>query len=240
MEPDQEYVWFDHLPTRYPWSSLWYGFYRCECAALRSNEPACPVCGRTSPCEPIDPSRLGEPPTYVTPGAEGRYEDYVYLELIEREWKRPTLDVETLPRPRVAGRHMADKVGIVLLFWTYFESRIDRLIDLGLSYRPAEEAENLRIRYRSVGARMDRLYKILFATTYNADLADAGYAPIASLLQEIQTRRNAFAHGDPVAIDDSLVERLVTALRIEHLSWIAAYNRRLSVLRARTDVERGD
>lgn len=239
MEPNTTSAWYEELPTHYSWSSLWYGFYRCGCGGLRSDQPACPVCGRTTPCDPSygtgGPQDL---PTYVVPGAEGRYEDYVYLDLMEREWRRPGLDASASPRPSVSGKAMADKVGIVLLFWTYFESRITRLVDMGLSHQPAEKAESLRERYRSVGARMDRLYRILFGTTYEADLVDEGFASISSLLNEVQARRNAFSHGDPVAIDDALVERLVALLRLEHMSWIAVYNRRVSALRAVATTQR--
>lgn len=232
-------AWYEALPGNYRWSSLWYGHYRCECGGLRSDEPTCPVCGRTTPCEPShDARRPQDPPKYVVPGAENRYEDYVYLELIEREWRRPPLDAMASPRPSIGGKVMADKVGIVLLFWTYFESRITRLVDMGLSFREAEDAENLRGRFRSVGAKMDRLYRILFNTTYEADLIDAGFASTASLLNEVQARRNAFAHGDPVAIDGALVERLVASLRQEHSAWIATYNRRLSACRAQSATNR--
>jgi hypothetical protein len=48
----------------------------------------------------------------------------------------------------------------------------------------------------------------------------------------------AHSHGDPVAIDDALVERLVALLRIEHISWIAVYNRRVSALRALATTQR--
>jgi hypothetical protein len=64
-------------------------------------------------------------------GAEGRYEDWVYLGMMEREWKRPVADDdrfsgfsrESAPSPRAS---------IVLLFWSYFETRIERLLRAGL------------------------------------------------------------------------------------------------------------
>jgi hypothetical protein len=233
METNATVVWYDELPARYPWSSLWHRFYRCSCGGLCSDQSACPVCGLANSTEPsFSASGSNARPMYVVAGAEGRYEDYVYLDLMEREWRRPALEASTSPRPSVGGRVMADKVGLVLLFWTYFESRITRLVEMGLFYQPADKAESLRERYRSVGARMDRLYRILFSTTYEADLVDTGFASISSLLNEVQSKRNAFSHGDPVAIDDALVERLVALLRDEHISWIAVYNRRVSALRA--------
>jgi hypothetical protein len=70
-------------------------------------------------------------------GAEGRYEDWVYLGMMEREWKRPVADDD---RFSVFSRESAPspRASIVLLFWSYFETRIERLLRAGL-YR-----ENIR------------------------------------------------------------------------------------------------
>ena len=46
--------------------------------------------------------------------------------------------------------------------------------------------DHLLDRYSSVGARMDRLYKIVFSTTYRADLNDLGYGKVAALLGMVQ------------------------------------------------------
>ena len=68
-------------------------------------------------------------------GAEGRYEDWVYLKMMEREWKRPVLDSD-----RFSGISSNDgpspRASIVLLFWSYFETRINRLLRAGLQEVP--------------------------------------------------------------------------------------------------------
>jgi hypothetical protein len=77
-----------------------------------------------------------------------------------------------------------------------------------------------------VGARLDRLYKIVFAATYWEDLSDLGFERVATLLQVVQKRRNEFAHGQPAAIDEELIKNLVEALKDEHEAWIAVFNKR--------------
>ena len=74
---------------------------------------------------------------------------------------------------------------------------------------------------------MDGLYKVVFSTTYWADLNELGYARVATLLRRLQRCRNSFTHGQPEAIDDALVEELVVGLKDEHEGWIAVFNRRL-------------
>ena len=78
----------------------------------------------------------------------------------------------------------------------------------------------------SIGSRLDRLYRRLFETTYRADLAELGYDDVGLHLEQVQERRNAFAHGDPRAIDDALVAAVVDNLKREHEAWIAVFNRR--------------
>jgi len=158
-------------------------------------------------------------------GAEGRYEDWVYLKMLEREWKRPLTDADQFSAIPSSKRPAARGV-IVLLFWSYFETRVERLLRDSVRNIPGSIAEDLLRRYSSIGARLDRLYRILFATTYWLDLADLGFAPVSELLQQVQQSRNAFAHGQPEAINEALVLNLVGALRDEHESWIAVFNKR--------------
>jgi hypothetical protein len=158
-------------------------------------------------------------------GAEARYEDWVYLRMLEREWKRPLVDADRFPDVPEPSRPAA-RAAFVLIFWSYFETRIDRLYREGMcDIRDAIRNDLLR-RYPSVGARLDRLYKIVFAATYWSDLSELGFERVAKLLQLVQMRRNEFAHGQPAAIDDGLINDLVEALKDEHESWIAVFNRR--------------
>jgi hypothetical protein len=128
-------------------------------------------------------------------------------------------------------KQVSERAPIVLLFWTYFESRIERLIRLGLAQMSDALREDVLARYSSVGARMDRLYKLAFSTTYFEDLRAVDAQATVALLAEIQKRRNEFAHGHPGAISDDLASRVVAALKDEHFAWIAVFNKRMAALR---------
>lgn len=217
--------WFDSLPANHGWSSLWYHLTLCSCGGIR-RDGECSACGI-----PLLPQSVSEQgiATYVEPGAEGRYEDYLYLDLIQREWSRP-------PSAVLAGqlRHHAisDRASVVLLFWTYFESRIERLLRLGLKPVPAPLVEDMLSRYSSVGSRMDRLYRLVYETTYSHDLRAVGCETIVDFLGRVQACRNDFSHGNPAAISDALAEEVVSTLQAEHLAWIAVYNHRVGLARA--------
>jgi hypothetical protein len=158
-------------------------------------------------------------------GAEGRYEDWVYLQMLEREWKRPVAESDRLSQSDPT-RQPSARAAIVVLFWSYFETRIERLLRAGMRDVPPRLAEDTLQRYSSIGSRLDRLYRVLFETSYWADLIELGFDDISRHLIKVQERRNAFAHGDPRAIDDALVVAVVDNLKREHEAWIAAYNRR--------------
>lgn len=157
--------------------------------------------------------------TYM--GGEGRYEDYVYLDLIEREWRRA-------PSPSPLPQRVCDKISIVVLFWSYFETRIDRLLRTALQTVPPPIAQDLLNRYSGIGSRLDRLYKLIFNAKYDEDLRAFGYGSVADHLKEVQQKRNAFAHGDPYAIDDGIVSRVVEQLKDEHEGWIGVFNERIA------------
>src|SRR5579872_3988321 len=145
--------------------------------------------------------------------------------MLEREWKRPVTDADRLPEPD-PNRQPSARATIVVLFWSYFETRIERLLRAGMRDVPPRLAEDTLQRYTSIGSRLDRLYRVLFETTYGADLTELGFDDIRRHLTQVQERRNAFAHGDPRAIDDTLVVAVVDNLKREHEAWIAVFNRR--------------
>jgi len=160
-------------------------------------------------------------------GGEERYEDWVYLMMLEHEWKRPLTPSDGFAE--IAERHRpAARALIVLIFWTYFETRIDRLFRQALRRIPRGIADDLLRRYSGLGARLDRLYRISFHATYWSDLSTLGYDRLSTLLQQVQTRRNAFVHGHPEAIDDALVSSLIASLKDEHEAWIAVFNKRVA------------
>ena len=150
-----------------------------------------------------------------------------YLQLLEREWER-------MVRDSARDNHMpfTDQVSIgaplVLLFWTYFETRIDRLLRDSLQHIPSSFLKDALRRYSFIGARLMDFYKIAFDSTYYADLDSLGYPDVSEHLKEIRERRNKFVHGTPESIDDALATSVVAMLKREHEAWIEVYNRRAS------------
>ena len=219
-------MWYDDLPPGAPWSGLWSEYTICgNCSGIRRLEGVCGGCGRPSAPLIGSPAEVGGRivETRIYMGAEGRSEDYVYLRMIEREWKRPVAEAE-----RETGAQFSPRAGIVVLFWTYFETRIERLLRGMWRDAPNALLEDALARYQSVGSRMDRFYRLSCQSTYFADLNQLGFASIAELLAKVQAKRNQFAHGDPEAIDDALVTAVVQNLKLEHESWVAAFNLRAS------------
>ncbi len=226
-------MWFDAIPQSAGWSSIWHGLILCPCGGIRT-WAECPVCHEPLVTDPVIVETGPGKHVTVIPaqmGAEARYEDYLYLDLIQREWLRPA-SVASPTSTWLADRaNLSERAGVVLLFWTYFESRIARLLRLGLRSVPDALGEDILSRYSSVGSRMDRLYKLVFGTTYFDDLQAVGSPLLVDLLREVQSRRNDFSHGQPAAITDDLARRTVATLQDEHLAWIAVFNRRVAGLR---------
>jgi hypothetical protein len=221
-------MWHEELPPEKSWASLWSSYILCgECSGIRPVEGACPACGVVLQRQGMQKMLVGGREVLVNAdiyqGPEGRFEDYVYLRMLEREWKRLVGEEETsiFPDP---DRRPSARAGLVVQFWTYFETRVERLLRAGKRDVPPRIVEDLLQRYASIGARMDRLYRVLFETTYAADLTDLGYGDIARHLAHVQERRNAFAHGEPGAINDALVKAVVDNLKREHDGWIAVFN----------------
>ena len=226
---DGERLWCESLPDGRSWASLWSGYIRCMCGGIRTIEEQCYACGEAwrEPDPLVIRNAEGNEhrAEIALAGAEGRYEDWIYLEMLEREWRRP-FDAElygSIPE----GHRPSPRAIVVLVFWSYFETRIERLFRETAKAVPDQVMEHLLERHSSVGARMDRLYRVVFSSTYPADLNNLGYGRMAALLKKVQQCRNRFTHGHPEAIDDTLVEELVAGLKDEHEAWIAVFNRRL-------------
>lgn len=224
-------MWYECLAPGKSWASLWHGYIRCRCGGIRRLESLCAACGEPmSKPEPITmpiPDGTEQPVYRFYAGGEDRYEDWVYLIMLQREWLRPITDddrfLDVSERSRPAPRAI-----IVLVFWTYFETRIDRLYREALKRLPTPITKDLLSRYSSIGARLYQLYKIAFGTSYFDDLRSLGHAGIAELLARVHERRNEFAHGHPEAIDEELVRDVVTGLKDEHESWILVFNKRIA------------
>ena len=224
-------MWVDDLPPESSWTSLWSEYIRCgECGGIRSFDDPCPACGADLPKEGHtfivdDGQEISTPPVYM--GAESRFEDYVYLQLMEREWERMKRD--SVSQNRLSHtEQVSTGASLVLLFWTYFETRLEHLLRNGLRHVPPSFLEDALNRYSSIGARLDRFYRIAFDSTYHSDLVSLGYSDVSTHLARVQKQRNAFVHGSPQSIDDSLSVSVVGLLKREHESWIAVFNHRVS------------
>jgi hypothetical protein len=113
----------------------------------------------------------------------------------------------------------------VILFWSYFETCIERLLRKALREMPKRILDDTLRRYSAIGARLKDLYRVAFSSTYKDDLEAVGHAQIWSHLAQVQERRNQFAHDQPQAIDDALVQTVVEKLKVEHEAWIAVFNK---------------
>lgn len=223
-------MWYDGLPGN-SWASLWAGLVRCseDCPGIRRIQAACPACGSgpfdTSPqIMIIDGREMTIPPAFM--GAEERYEDYIYLQMLQREWERPGAEFQTFAHFEDAQRPSA-QAALVLLFWGYFETRIERLHRSAMRKLPQRVLDDQLRRYSGIGSRLYDLYKIFFGTNYLDDLRAHGFVAVADLLADVHKRRNEFSHGKPQAIDQATVNALVENLKAEHEAWITVYNSRV-------------
>jgi hypothetical protein len=223
-------MWFDELPGK-SWTCLWSGYVVCggDCPGIRKIDASCPACG----ADPFDLS-----PEIINingdkmvihsafAGAEGRYEDYIYLQMLQREWERPVAEFDRFS-PLADSEGPSARAALVLLFWGYFETRIERLHRTAMRALPPRVLEDELRRYSAIGSRLHDLYKIFFGTNYFDDLRAQGFATVADLLKDIHARRNEFSHGKPQAINNMTVNALVENLKAEHEAWIAVYNSRV-------------
>jgi hypothetical protein len=230
-------MWYESLKDSKRWSSLWYGRIRCSCGGIRRLSGTCDACGQPLP-EPewmevrgADGQVVRIPPAYM--GAESQYQDYVFLDLLAAQWLRPTTQEEEFES--IAESHRpAAKAIVVLVFWTYFEAKIERLLrEPNRGAIPPRVLDDLLQRHASIGSRLGRAYKVLFDTTYFAELKALGFSELADVMKEVQTARNAFVHGHPEAITTALTQKLVENLENEHNAWIAAFNARMAARAAR-------
>ena len=230
-------LWYESLSDNRSWGSLWIGYARCVCGGIWSIDPAeaeCQVCGEAPPKPDwgvVHDGAGNEQRVSQFKSAAGSFEVWIYLLMLEREWLRP-VDAD-LYDPIPADRRPSARAIVVLMFWSYFETRIERLFRETATTVPEQVMNHLLERHSFVGARMDRLYQVVFSTTYRADLNALGYGRVAALLKRVEQCRNRFSHGHPEAIDDALVKDLVAGLKDEHEGWIAVFNRRLREARKR-------
>jgi hypothetical protein len=229
-------MWYNDLPPGSSWASLWSDYTLCgKCSGIRRFHNLCPACG-DGPISVVPQVLLidGREVTVHAAfnGAEGRYEDWIYLQMLQREWERPVAEFDRFAHFSTDERPSA-RAAVILLFWTYFETRLERLLRSTMSSLPTAVLEDALERYSSIGTRLHRLYRLFFGITYFDDLVECGYEEVAKLLADLHKRRNEFTHGKPQAISDNIVTALVAALKVEHESWISVFNRRKAAGRER-------
>jgi hypothetical protein len=217
--------WIKSLPENSGWSWLMAQYVSCHCGGIRMIDGICPACGAppydTEPKpHPEDPSRLIYP---AFAGAEWRVADYVLLHMMEQEWGR----AKKIEEEKIALSKVSERAAIVIFYWTYFETRMERLIQIGLDQLSEAESKDLAARYSGVGYHMRELYQILFGVKYREDLIAVGATSIDGHLDQVQKARNRFIHGDPDALTDALVHRVVEKMADEHRAWVDVYNRRV-------------
>jgi hypothetical protein len=223
-------MWYESLPNEQSWIRLWSDYTICgRCRGIRRFEGACHIC--LDPPFDFTPRLIRDkngkeyPVSPAFMGAEGRYEDYVYLEMMQREWNRPIGNDDSFSGAP-PGFRPSLRASIVLLFWSYFETRVERLLRAALAEIPNRLLDDMLRRYSMIGVRLNDFYRIAFDSTYKKDLEDLGHADVWPHLAKVQERRNQFAHGNPQAIDDNLVKSVVEKLKVEHEAWIAVFNKR--------------
>jgi len=139
------------------------------------------------------------------------------------EWQRPIGHSDTLSG-LPEERRPSPRLVVVVLFWTFYERLMERFFVDAMKSLPSRVSADLLKRYGGIGARLDRLFPLLFETSFGAELARLGFPKIKAHLDEVQAARNSLIHGNPEAITDALVRATVEKLPAVQRSWIELYN----------------
>ncbi len=210
------------------WWGSWSGRIRCgKCIALMDINAPCLVCGSDYRNLPPTEHMLNGKVITLPPAFAGvlDWSPYVFLQLMHREWNRPLEDDDGfsgLPNESRPARRLL----LVLIFWTYFESLMDWFYGTAALQLPDSVARDLLRRYNFIGVRTNRLHQVLFDCTYGQDLDRLGFTSIRQHLELIQLQRNAFMHGNPQSITESLVEQTADMIPEFHEAWIESFNMR--------------
>jgi len=221
-------MWLDDLGPGESWMGVWKGKFLCfHCGAIIEENP-CAVCGylHTPFVIPGLPEK-NQPKTLTFKGAIHE-NTFITLGLLKREWQRPLITESEVTD--LLGREIPQRIAFVLLFWTLFESLMDRLFTRKLESIPPKLAKNLLKKNNNISARMGEFYQLVFDASFKDDLMDTGYVHVYDHLRNLQEKRNAFIHDNPTAIDEQLIIDTLTHLQDVQSAWIILYNKRCTVL----------
>lgn len=84
--------------------------------------------------------------------------------------------------------------------------------------------KDLLKRYFSIGIRLDKLYSLLFESNFSNDFISVSHENLYLLLIDIKKTRNEFIHGNPEAITDEIVDKVVDNLESFQQAWIDLFN----------------
>jgi hypothetical protein len=187
------------------WLRVWSGLTHCgACRTLMDSAGSCPRCGFAfEPHEYSYTDAAGVTHTRRTLTTQGAfsYTTASLLRLMQREWERPVVEREG----QAFVEEVSAKLVLVILFWTLFEHLMDRFFNAAVSRLPPAVGRDLMDRYGFIGARMYRLYPLLFEVSLEEDLTAVGFASVYTHLCNVQERRNDFVHGNAAALSDALV-----------------------------------
>lgn len=217
-------MWLDELKPGDSWMGVWqYKFLCFECGAIVAHNP-CPVCNYLHAPFVIPGLEADQQITQLTFKGAINENTYIMLGLMKREWERPIIKETEVTG--LLGEIIPQQLMIVLLFWTLFESLMDRMFTTKLSGLPPKLAKNLLKKNNNISSRMSDFYQLVFDHSFKEDLADTGFIEIYDHLKTVQEKRNAFIHDSPKAIDEQLVIDTINHLQDVQAAWIKIYNKR--------------
>ncbi|EHQ24599.1 hypothetical protein [Mucilaginibacter paludis] len=220
-------MWLQNLEPGESWMGVWKGKFLCfDCGAIIEQNP-CDICGYLHTPFVIPGLQNNEQPKALTFKGAIHENTYITLGLLKREWERPLIpesDVTDL-----LGQKIPQRIAFVLLFWTLFESLMDRMFSKKLESIPPKIAKNLLKKNNNISARMGEFYQLVFDTSFKDDLIQIGSPLIYDHLKNLQERRNAFIHDNPIAINEQLISDTLIHLQDIQAAWIKLYNKRCTV-----------
>lgn len=149
---------------------------------------------------------------------------YMLLQLIQNEWER--LELNDIFIDVDDGHKPSEKLVIVILFWSLFESLMEEFFEDSMKELPKKVKTDLLKRYFSISIRLDILYPILHDSSFKKDFAQVGNEKITKFIKKVHKARNEFIHGQPEKITDELVNETILMLEPVQKTWIALYNLR--------------